>query len=119
MPRSLYETIGGFNVISKIVLSFYDKVLDSDKVASYFTGIDMKRLIDHQTKFICSLLGGPASFSDEQLRHAHREVKVTDEAFDEITALFSDALHEASLKPVEITQIVSAFESKRPLIVSQ
>ncbi|HWV52183.1 MAG TPA: group 1 truncated hemoglobin [Pseudorhodoplanes sp.] len=119
MPRSLYETIGGFSVISKIVLNFYGKVLESDKIAVYFTDIDMKRLIDHQTKFICSLLGGPASFSDEQLRHAHRTVQITDDAFNEISELFSDALHEASLKPTDIALIVNAFESKRPLIVSR
>ena len=119
MPRSLYEAVGGFSVISKIVLSFYDKVLESDKVAAYFSGIDMKRLIDHQTKFICSLLGGPASFTDEQIRHAHRTVQITDDAFDEIALLFVDTLKEASLKPSDIDVIVGAFKSKRALIVSQ
>ena len=117
MRRSLYDSIGGFSTISKIVLSFYGKALESDDVAVYFADIDMKRLIDHQTKFICSLLGGPASFSDDQIRHAHSAINVTDEAFDEITALFVEALNEAGLQPADVDAIAKAFESKRSLIV--
>jgi hemoglobin len=119
MSRSLYDAVGGFAVISKIVLSFYGRVLESEAISGYFADVDMKRLIDHQTKFICSLLGGPASFSDEQIRHAHRSVQITDDAFNEITRLFTDSLREASLKPSDIDLIVGAFESKRPLIVSR
>ncbi len=119
MPRSLYEAVGGFSVISRVVLNFYGRVLDSETVSGYFADVDMKRLIDHQTKFICSLLGGPASFSDEQIRHAHRSVQITNDAFNEIAALFSDSLREASLKPADIDLIMGAFEAKRPLIVSQ
>lgn len=117
MHRSLYDSIGGFGTISKIVLNFYGKVLESDDVASYFADVDMKQLIDHQTKFICSLLGGPASFSDDQIRHAHRTINVTDDAFDEIAALFVEALNEAKLKAADVDAIVKAFESKRSLIV--
>ena len=88
MRRSLYDSIGGFSTISKLVLSFYGKVLDSEQVAPYFADVDMAKLIDHQTKFICSLLGGPASFTDAQIRHAHSTIDVTNDAFDEIAALF-------------------------------
>lgn len=117
MRRSLYDSIGGFGTISKIVLSFYGKVLESDDVAPYFADIDMKRLIDHQTKFICSLLGGPASFSDDQIRHAHNAINVTNEAFDEINALFVESLNEAGLQAADVDAIAKAFEAKRSLIV--
>jgi len=117
MRRSLYESVGGFGTISKLVLSFYGKVLESERVAPYFADVDMKHLIDHQTKFICSLLGGPASFSDDQIRHAHRAIKVTDDAFDEIADLFLETLNEAKLQAADVDGIAKAFESKRHLIV--
>jgi hemoglobin len=59
MSRSLYDKIGGFGAVSRIVLNFYSKVLDSVTLARYFAAVDMERLIDHQNLFICSLLGGP------------------------------------------------------------
>jgi hemoglobin len=41
--------MGGFAKVRLLVSEFYDRVLDSDTLAPYFDGIDMRRLIDHQT----------------------------------------------------------------------
>lgn len=67
MTATLFQKYGGFASISRVVLTFYDKALDSDQIGGFFDDIDMPRLVDHQTKFIASLLGGPASYSDERL----------------------------------------------------
>lgn len=55
---TMFDRYGGFTSVSKIVMSFYDKVLDSETVGPYFEDIDMKALIDHQTKFIAQVMGG-------------------------------------------------------------
>ena len=78
MRRSIFERYGGFTSVSKIVLSFYDKVLDSPTVSPYFANSDMKRLIDHQTKFMASLMGGPASYTNDQLERVHAKLGITD-----------------------------------------
>jgi len=44
---SLFELYGGFASVSKIVMAFYDKILDSDIAGPYFDDVDMKALIDH------------------------------------------------------------------------
>lgn len=62
MAQSLFEKYGGFAQISKVVMVFYDKVLDPDLVGPFFDNIDMRRQIDHQTQFIASVMGGPASY---------------------------------------------------------
>ena len=43
---TLFDKYGGFATVSKVVMSFYDRVLDSDQIGEYFEDIDMKRLID-------------------------------------------------------------------------
>ena len=63
MARSLFDKYGGFASVSKVVMTFYTKVLDSDVIGDYFDGIDMRRLIDHQTKFIATIMGGPVGKS--------------------------------------------------------
>ncbi len=118
MSRSLYEKIGGFGAVSGIVLNFYDKILESEAVAPYFASVDMPRLIDHQTQFICALLGGPASFSDDHIRHIHRNMRVTPDAFDQTVVLFRQSLSEAELAEPDIDQVVALFEAKRPLVVA-
>ena len=63
MSDTLYQKYGGFGAISRVVIDFYDRLLDSETVGDYFDNVDMKRLIDHQTKFIAYLLGGPADYT--------------------------------------------------------
>ncbi len=61
MSVSMFDRYGGFATVRTIVSSFYDKVLDSDRLSRFFVDIDMRALVDHQTKFVASLMGGPAS----------------------------------------------------------
>ncbi|MGH6735621.1 MAG: truncated hemoglobin [Methyloceanibacter sp.] len=117
MSRSLFDKIGGFGAVSGIVLNFYDKVLESEVVAPYFASVDMPRLINHQTRFICSLLGGPASIPDEQIRHVHRSMGISSAAFDQAVALFRESLHEAKLDEPDVERAVALFEAKRSLVV--
>jgi hemoglobin len=118
VSRSLFDRIGGFATVSGIVINFYGKVSESDLVAPYFAATDMKRLIDHQTKFMCSLLGGPASYTDEQIRLVHQGTGITDDAFDEIVELFEESLAEAGIEENEVGEVVERFRSKRDLVVA-
>ena len=80
--QTLYEKYGGFSNVSKIVLAFYDTLLDDDDIGPFFDDVDMAKMVDHQTKFIASLLGGPASYTDNQLKQLHSHLEITDEHYD-------------------------------------
>ncbi|WP_428648022.1 group I truncated hemoglobin [Roseibium sp.] len=118
MTKALFDKYGGFKFVSRIVMAFYEKVLDSDQIGEYFDDVDMPRLIDHQTKFISSLLGGPASYTDERLRRAHASLKLTHEDFDEVARLLSQTLEEHNFEPRDIDTVMRAVESKRSCILS-
>ncbi len=118
MAKALFDKYGGFKFVSRIVMSFYDKVLDSDQIGDFFDDVDMPRLIDHQTKFISSLLGGPASYTDERLRRAHASLNLTHEDFDEVARLLSQTLEEHDFEPEDIDTVMRAVESKRSCILS-
>ena len=61
MSKSLYDQLGGFSVVRKLVSDFYDRVLKEEDLAPFFKDTDMADLIDHQTKFWTTLLGGVVS----------------------------------------------------------
>ena len=67
MKQTPFERYGGFATVSRIVMSLYDRLLEDDEVGPFFDDVDMPKLIDHQTKFVSSLMGGPASFTDEHI----------------------------------------------------
>lgn len=77
---SIFIRYGGFASVSRVVSDFYGRVQDSKIMSPYFEGVDMRRQIDHQTKFVASLMGGPASFTNEHIAHVHDRLKIDDEA---------------------------------------
>lgn len=119
MPQTIYEKYGGFSAISRVVMTFYEMALESDQIGDYFADVDMARLIDHQTKFISSLLGGPASFSDERLEAVHRALGITHEDFDEMEALLKEALERHGFFETDVRATLTAIEAKRNIIVTR
>ena len=71
MAQSRFERYGGFAVLSKVVMALYDKILDSDVAGPYFDGVDVRHVIDHQTKFVSQLMGGPEAYTDPMLQQLH------------------------------------------------
>ena len=118
MSDSLFDKYGGFGTVSKIVLRLYDKLLDDDDVGPFFDDVDMPRLIDHQTKFVSSLMGGPASFSDGHIERAHDHLTIYDDHFDQLKLLVTETLEEFSVAPEDIETILGAFEARRSLLTS-
>ena len=119
MSQSIFERHGGFAKVSRIVMSFYDLVLDSPVISPYFANTDMKRLIDHQTKFIAYLMGGPASFSDEHLERVHRHMEIDRRAFDEMVALLTETLEDFDFDAADIADVRSELELRAPLIINK
>ena len=116
--QSIYEKYGGFARINRVVLAFYDACLDSDDIGPFFDDVDMPRLIDHQTKFISSLLGGPASFEPGHIEHAHRNLRISSGHFDKIKILFADVLRQQDFSDPDIEAVLAAIEIHRARIVT-
>ena len=117
MDKTLYEKYGGFSTVSRIVMTLYDKLLDDDDVGPFFDDVDMPRLIDHQTKFVATLMGGPASFSDTHIVNAHRHLTIHDAHFDQLKALIVETLEEFGVAQDDIDTVLDAFEARRGLLI--
>jgi hemoglobin len=119
VAESIFERYGGFAKVSRVVSAFYREVLDSPVLAPYFDGVDMRRLIDHQTKFFATLMGGPASYSDEHLARVHAHLHIDDAAFDELTLVVRDVLEDEGYAETDISLVHTAIVRRRPFIVSR
>ena len=119
VSQTLYEKYGGFKTISRVVMTFYEMALDSDEIGDYFEDIDMPRLIDHQTKFVSSLIGGPASFSDDRIETVHRHLNISHGHFDEMAEIFGQALEMHGMSEGDVKLALKAIEGKRSIIVAR
>lgn len=118
MSQSMFDRYGGFASVSKVVMAFYDKALDSDIIGAYFENVDLPALIDHQTKFISAIMGGPASYTNDQLERLHAHLKIDNAAMDEMVSLLSETLEEFDFDPSDVDQIAGEIRSRSGYIVS-
>lgn len=119
MSQTIFERYGGFAKVSRIVIHFYDKVLDSPVTGHYFASTDMKQLIDHQTKFIATLMGGPASYTHEQLARVHLHLGISEAAFEETCLLLRETLEDFDFSAEDIKYLVKEFMSYKNDIVKR
>ncbi len=117
MAESPFERYGGFVVVRKIVSDFYDKVLESEQLQKHFENTEMRLLIDHQTKFIASVMGGPTAYSDDALRRVHRGLGITHDEFMESAMLLRETLEDYDLDEADINQVYEEFTRRESSIV--
>ncbi|MBX2799347.1 MAG: group 1 truncated hemoglobin [Myxococcales bacterium] len=118
MGTSLYDKYGGFAGISGVVHLFYAKIKQSDSLAHYFATVDMARLIDHQTQFLCGVLGGPKAYTGRGLAAAHKSLNVTPEAFAEVAAHLEAALRESGVEQGDIDTILGVVASHADEVIA-
>ncbi len=114
---TMFERYGGFATVSKVVMAFYDKALDSDVIGVYFENVEMPALIDHQTKFISQVMGGPASFSDDVLERVHAPLKINGAAFDEMLSVLQETLEDFDMAEPDINTILGELRARRSRVV--
>jgi hemoglobin len=119
MVATAFDRYGGFSAVRRIVSSFYDKVLDSETLERHFSGVDMRSLIDHQTKFISSIMGGPAAYSDDVLERVHAHLNITSEEYAELTELMRETLEEFDLDEADINEICGEITRRQSVIVGR
>lgn len=119
MKRSIFERYGGFANVSRVVMSFYNKILDSPVTSPYFSNTDMKRLIDHQTKFIASMMGGPASYTNEHIERVHERLGITEEAFLEAVDLLKETLEDFDFQDEDIKNVEYEMMSRKNFVISR
>jgi hemoglobin len=119
MKRSIFERYGGFSKVSRVVMSFYDKILDSPVTSPYFANTDMKRLIDHQTKFIASMMGGPASYTNEHLERVHAHLGITEPAFYDAMELLKETLEDFDFDDDDVQQVADEMLSRKNYIIAR
>ncbi|HYX32438.1 MAG TPA: ATP-binding protein [Oligoflexus sp.] len=115
---SLYDKYGGFVGISGVVHDFYKRIQKSESLQSFFAHTDMDKLIDHQIKFLCKVLGGPDNYEGRTLDRAHRLLKIHNQAFDEVGGHLKDALIGAGVEAQDVATILAVVESVRAHIVT-
>ena len=78
----------------------------------------MEKLVEHQSMFLASILGGPASYSDDELRAVHRHLEIKQDAFDCMLILLRDSLQQEGLSATNTEVVLEEFDGRRASIIA-
>lgn len=68
---TLYDRIGGEDGVTRLVDSFYDRVLADPQLRPFFEDTPMEKLRRMQRQFFTAALGGPVEYSGKPMDRAH------------------------------------------------
>jgi hemoglobin len=104
LTQSLYEQLGGEEMVSKTVIIFYRKVLADSLLRPFFENMDMVRLEAMQRAFLVMAFGGPGAYSGRDMRRAHGRLVargMSDVHLDAVLHHLDDTLAELNVaKPL-------------------
>ena len=119
MQQTIFRRYGGLERVSELVMDFYDRVLASDRLAPFFAGADMRRLIEHQARYISAVMDGPASYTPQQLREVHAHLAISGADFDEMLRHFRAAMEEKGYAPEDTETVLRRLAALRRVIVNR
>jgi hemoglobin len=83
MERS-YLRLGGSQAFEALVEELDRRLLQDERLRSYFDEVSLERLQHHQRSFLAMAFGGPPGYLGRTVEAAHSTLDVTDEAFDRV-----------------------------------
>jgi hemoglobin len=122
-PRSLYDEIGGEMVLSAVIKGFYKRILNDERLAWRFAGVERNKLVQHQVYAFTILTGGPNPKGltvDEihaWVREKHAMLGLRDVDFDMVKEHLGAEITEAGTVQF-LPPLAAAFESFRPDVVT-
>lgn len=82
---TLYERLGGEDGITRLVDSFYGRVLADSELKSFFEHAPMGKLLRMQREFFAMATGGPIVYSGRPLRQVHHHLAISRRDFRRYT----------------------------------
>lgn len=99
--RTVYEAIGGFDGVDRIVTAFYKRVGKHELLVPIFPD-DLTETARKQRLFLTQFFGGPKLFTEERghpmMRKRHLPFPITPERRDAWLSCMEKALEEAEIE---------------------
>jgi hemoglobin len=111
IATSVYEQLGGLDVIGMVVDEFYGRVLADDILSPLFAGKDLPELKRHQTRFISYALGGPNQYTGLSMRKAHAGLGITAVEFTAVAGHLRSSLETFAVPDGTIDEIITHVAS--------
>lgn len=115
--RSLYDRLGGTPAITAVVEKFVATTGADPRISMFFANTDIAKLKASMVEHICSITGGPCTYTGKSMKETHTGMKVHDEHFAAFMEDLGKTLDELKVPAREKGEVLAAFEGMKPDVV--
>ena len=115
--KSLYDRLGGLDMINALTESWVARVGGDDRANGKFVRTDIPRLMKEVNDQLCEATGGPCTYTGRSMAETHDGMKVTAGEFDVVMQHLDDALDELNVPKAEQAELVGLIMPMRDDIV--
>ncbi|MEM6428759.1 MAG: group 1 truncated hemoglobin [Deinococcota bacterium] len=115
---SLLEQLGA-DAVDLIVEQFYDRTLADPRLAPFFEGIDLTRLVYHQKTFFYMALGADNTYTGRALAIAHQGLGIKQQHMDALVEHLEAALNDYAVEADMIQTIITKITSFAELVIDE
>ena len=108
---TLFERIGGEQMIAEVIDEFYDRVLADPGLKPFFRNTSMDKLRRMQREFFSAALDGPTTYTGKPLSHVHHGRGITKHHFTLYVNHLLDTLRYRGINDQDVTDIISRIST--------
>jgi hemoglobin len=121
-PKTLYERLGGYDMIAKIVDDFGPKLGKDPEIAPLVASLSMssrmrnRQLIVDQ---ICQMTGGPCLYIGRPMPAAHQGLGITEDHWARAGKLMTETLDSLKIAEPEKAEFLALIDTLKPDIIEK
>ena len=115
--RSLYDRLGGLDAIKAVVGEFAARVLADERINKKFAKTDAARLTHFLVEQVCAATGGPCQYTGNDMKKAHKNMKVTEGEFNALVEDLVKTLDKFNVPEAEKNELLGALAPMKADIV--
>lgn len=108
---SLYERLGGEDMISALIPAFYVRVLADPELGPFFAHTELEKLHAMQREFFVMATGGPIQYSGRPLAHTHHGRGITRHHFGSFTNHLVETLLDMGVTQEESDEVIERINA--------
>lgn len=120
--KSLYQRLGGYDAIAKVVDDFLPRLAKDPKIASMIGGLaETSRMRNRQliVDQICHDTGGPCLYIGRTMEASHQGLGITDELWEFSQKTLGETLDANKVGEPERSELLAVIEKLRPEVVEK
>ena len=121
-PKTLYERIGGYDMIAKIVDDFGPKLGKDPKIAPLLAGVSAEHRMRNRQLIVeqlCEATGGPCFYIGRTMLSSHQGLGITEDHFKQAGVLMVETLDKFKIGEPEKSEFLAIIGKLQPDIVEK